>query len=110
MIGGWSFFDQPIRNDAITHDNMWKITTGLGDDCTIGFLLDYNYIKNYCKMKAIDLSKPQAFDAAPEVMQQINFTGNLEQQVTIFFIIEEAKDFITAVWDFSQGSVKVFFL
>ena len=34
----------------------------------------------------IDLSKQQALDADP--IQQINFTGNLEQQ---FFIIEEVK-------------------
>ena len=36
-------------------------------------------------------------------MQQINFTGNLERQATIFFIIEAAKE---TVLDFSQGTVK----
>ena len=44
-------------------------------------------------MITIDLSKQQALDADPKGIQQINFTGNLEQQATIFFIIEEAKEF-----------------
>ena len=54
-------------------------------------------------MIPIDLSKQQAFHADP--MQKINFTGNLKQQATIFFIIEEAKE---TVLDFSQGTIKVF--
>ena len=56
-------------------------------------------------MIAIDLSKQQALDADPKAIQQIDFTGNLEQQTTIFFIFEEAKE---TVLDFSQGTVKVF--
>ena len=56
-------------------------------------------------MTAINLSKQQALDADPKAIQQINFTGNLEQQATIFFFIEEAKE---TVLDFSQGTVKVF--
>ena len=43
-------------------------------------------------MIAIDLSKQQALDADPKTIQQINFTGSLENQSTIFFIIEEAKE------------------
>ena len=42
-------------------------------------------------MISIDWSKERALDADPKAIQQINFTGNLEQQATIFFIIEEAK-------------------
>ena len=46
-------------------------------------------------MIAIDLSKQQALDADPKVIQQINFTGNLARDphasTTIFFIIEEGK-------------------
>ena len=36
-------------------------------------------------------------------MQQINFIGNLENNATIFFIIEEAKE---TVLDFLKGAVK----
>ena len=43
-------------------------------------------------MIAIDLSKQQALDADPKAIQQIDFTGNLALQATIFFIFEEAKD------------------
>ena len=41
-----SFFDQPIRNSVITYDNIWKILTSQGDDCTTGCLLDYDFLKN----------------------------------------------------------------
>ena len=40
MIDGKNFFDQPIKNDTITYENIKKITTGQRDDCTIGCLLD----------------------------------------------------------------------
>ena len=56
-------------------------------------------------MIAIDLSKQKALDADPKAMQQNNFTGNLEQQAAVFFIIEEAKETVS---DFSQGTLKVF--
>ena len=57
MIDGKSFFDQPIKSDKITCENIRKIATGQGDDYTTGCLLDYAYFKNYYKMIAIDLSK-----------------------------------------------------
>ena len=28
------FFDQPLKNDKITYENMRKVATGLGDDFT----------------------------------------------------------------------------
>ena len=74
---GQNFFDQPVRNDLITHDNIRKITTVQGDDYTTSCLLDYDYFKNYCKMIATDSSKQQALDADPKAIQQINFTRNL---------------------------------
>ena len=42
---------------------------------------------------AMDISKQQALDNDPKAMQQINFTANLDQAVTItiFFIIEETR-------------------
>ena len=67
-------------------------------------MVDYNCFEKYQRMIAIDLSKQQAFDGNPKTMQQINFTGNLKQQSTIFIIIEEAKE---TVWDFSQKTIKV---
>ena len=58
------------------------------------------------KMIAVDLSKQQALDADPRVIQQINFTANLDRagNTRVCFILEEAKENIL---DFSQGTVKV---
>ena len=96
MIHGHNFLDQPIRNDLITYDNNRKIATVQGDDYTTGCLRGYNYFNKYYKMIAIDLSKQQSLDADPKAIQQINFTGNLEINALIFFIIEEAVlDFFT---------------
>ena len=77
MIDGQNFFDQAVKSNLRTYDNIRKIATGQRDDYTTGYLLDYNYFSNYYKMKAIDLSKQQALDVDPKAMQQINFAGNL---------------------------------
>ena len=45
MINGRNFFDQPVRNNLITYDNIRKIAIGQGDDYITGCLLDYNYFK-----------------------------------------------------------------
>ena len=42
-----NFFNQTIKNDLKTYDNIRKITTGQGDDYTTGCLLDYPYFKKY---------------------------------------------------------------
>ena len=93
MIDGKNFFDQPVKNDKVTYENIRKIATGQGDDYTTGCLLDYIYFKNYYKMIAVDLSKQQALDADPKAIQQINFTANLDRagNKIIYFILEEAK-------------------
>ena len=94
MINGQNFFDQPVDNNLREDDSIWKIRSGQGDDYTTDCLLDYVYFKNYYKMKAIDLSKQQALGADPKAIQQINFTGKLDQieNTTLFFIIEEGKE------------------
>ena len=106
MNDGKNFFDQPIKSELKIYENIRKIATGQGDDYTTGCLLDYSYFKDYDKMIAIDLSKQQVLDADPRVIQQINFTANLDRagNTTMFFIIEEAKK---TMLDFLQGTVKV---
>ena len=106
MIDGKNFFDQPVKNDKVTYENIRKIATGQGDDYTTGCLLDYSYFKDYYKMIAIDLSKQQVLDADPRAILQNNITANLDRagDTTVFFIIDEAKE---TVLDFSQGTVKV---
>ena len=96
MIGGKNVFDQPVKSDKVTYENIRKITIGQGDDYTTGCLLDYTYFKKYYKMIAIDLSKQQVLDADPKAIQQINFTANLDRagNARLYFILEEAKETI----------------
>ena len=83
-----SFFNQPVKSDLRTNDNIRKVSTSEGDDYTTGCLLDYSYLKEHYKLIAIDLSQQQALDADLKAIQQINFTGNLARAAgaTIFFI------------------------
>ena len=106
MINGENFFDQLIKNDKVTYENIRKICTGSGDDYTTDSLLDYPYFKYSYKMIAVDLSKQQALDADPRAIQQINCTANLDRagNTRIYFILEEAKE---TILNFSQGTVKV---
>ena len=106
MIDGKNFFDQPVRNDEVTYENIRKIAIDQGYDYTTGCLLDYTYSKKYYKMIAIDLSKQQALDVDPRAIQQINFTANLDRDgnTRFYFILDEVKE---TVFEFSQGTVKV---
>ena len=102
---GKNFFDQPVKSNNVTHENIRKIATGQGDYYTTDCLFDYIYFKNYYKMITADFSKQQALDADPKAIQQINFTANLDRagNTRTYFILEEAKE---TVLDFSQGTVK----
>ena len=106
MINGENFFDQPIKNNKITYENIRKIATGQGDDYTTGCLLDSSHFMDTYKMIAVDLSKQQVLDADPRAIQQISFTANLDKagNTRIYFILEEAQE---TILDFSQGTVKV---
>ena len=106
MINGENFFDQPIKNNKVTYENIRKIATGQGDDYTTGCLLDYSYFVDTYKMIAVDLSKQQALDADLRAIQHISFTANLDRagNTRFYFILEEAKE---TILDFPQGTVKV---
>ena len=106
MINGENLFDQPIKNNKVTYENIRTIATDQGDDHTNGCLLDYSYFMDTDKMIAVDLSKQQALDADPRAIQQINFTANLDRagNTRVYFILEEAKE---TILEFSQGTVKV---
>ena len=57
MIDRKNVFDQPVKNNKVTYENIRKIAIGQGDDYTTGCLLEYTYFKKYYKMIAVDLSK-----------------------------------------------------
>ena len=46
MINGENFFDQPIKDNKVTYENIRKIATGKGDDYTTGCLLDYTSFRD----------------------------------------------------------------
>ena len=60
-------------------------------DYTTGNLLDYEYFPNHYKLLAINLIKKLE---NPDLKQQINFIGKLEEVngETMFLIIEKSKE------------------
>ena len=106
MINEEHFFNQPVKDNKVTCENIRKIATGQRDDYATGCLLDHPYFKDNYKMIPVDVSKQQALDADPRAVQQINFTANIDRDgnTRIYFILEESKE---TILDFSQGTVKV---
>ena len=78
VINGEIFFDQSVKNNKVTYENIRKIATGQGDDYTTGCFLDYSYFKDNYEMIAVYLSKLQILDRDPRANEQINFTANLD--------------------------------
>ena len=54
MINGEKFFDQPIKDNKVTYENIRKIAIGHGDDYATGCLLDYPYFRDNYKMITVD--------------------------------------------------------
>ena len=89
VINGDNFFDQPVKDNKVTYENIRKISTGQEDDYTTDCLLDYPYFKDCYKMIPVDLSKKNELDVNPRATQQINFTENLDRigNTRIYFIL-----------------------
>ena len=106
IIDRRNFFDQPIKTDLRTHDNIRNIAISQGDDYTAGWLVDYPHFKNYYKLIATDLSKQKKLYSDPKAIQETNFTGNLDRGgiTQMFFIIGDTKE---TVLGFLKGTVKV---
>ena len=69
-IDGKKFFDQPVKNDKITHKNIRKTNTGQGHDYKTCCLLYYACFGNNYKMIATDLSKQQVLEML--ILEQFN--------------------------------------
>ena len=54
---------------------------------TVRCLLDYDHVKNYYRLIAIDFSRQKVLDADPKAIQQIEFVGKLRKQMLIIIII-----------------------
>ena len=66
-------------------------------------MLDFAYFgKNY-KIIADDLSKQKALDADSRAIQQIIFTGHTDDQIKVYYILEQSKE---TILEFSKGTTK----
>ena len=62
IINRKNFYDQRVDSDRKQYEEIRKLGTGQGEDYTTGCLLDYDYIKNYCRFIAVDLSRQKELD------------------------------------------------
>ena len=80
----------PVKNKEQTYKKI--IDTSKNNDYTTGNLLNYEYFSKHYKLIAIDLSKQIELEN-PDLRQQINFIGKLEDdEATMFFIIEKSEE------------------
>ena len=56
-------YGEPIDSDIKRYKKIKKLTAGQSEDYTTGCLLDYGYIKNHCRLIAVDLSRQKELDA-----------------------------------------------
>ena len=108
-IDGRNFDDQPINNQETNdlvkqHDELRKVSTGQGDDYTIGCLLDFAFFKRNYILIAADLSKQKALDADSKAIQRIIFTGKVDVAAVTYYIYEKSKE---TVLEFYKGTKKV---
>ena len=102
LIDGKSFFEISTKNKEEAYEAIIEMSRN--NNCTTGSLLDYEYFKDHYKLIAIDLSK-QIESENPDLKQQINFIGRLEENNATMSFITEKKEETTL--DFSQKSVVV---
>ena len=86
-----NFSDQSINDLIKQYDEARKISTGQGDDYTTGCLLDLLIVKKNYRLIAADLSKQKALDADPKAIQQIIFTGKTDNQIRVYYILEQSN-------------------
>ena len=103
-IYGRNFYDQPINNSIKQYDEIRKISTGQSDDYTTGCLLDFPYFEKNYRLSAVDLSKQKALDDDSRAIQQIIFTGKTDNQIRVYYILEQSKE---TILEFSKGTTKV---
>ena len=71
MIEGPTFFDQSVKIDLRTYNNIRK-------NAMVKEMIMLLVVSWIIKMIVVDLSKQQALHADPKAIQLINFTGNLD--------------------------------
>ena len=103
LIDGKLVFEIAVKNKKEAYEAIMEMMSR-NNDYTTGNLLDYEYFSKHYKLIAIDLSKQIELEN-PDLKQQINFIGRLEENnAAMFFIIEKKEE---TTFDFSQNSVTV---
>ena len=88
MIVKKIFFDQTVKTDLITYDNIWKITIDPRDYNTTGCRLYYPPSKEIYKLIRKYVSKQQALDTVSKEVEQISFNVKLPGHARTLFILK----------------------
>ena len=83
LIDEKPFFGIPVKNKEEAYEAIIEMSKN--NDYTTGNLLDYEYFKDHCQLIAIDLSKQIELEN-PDLKQQINFIGMLEEEKTLIIM------------------------
>ena len=89
IIDKLAFFDLPIKTEEEAYEKIIDISRN--NEYTTGNLLDYDYLKKYYKLIAIDLSKQQVLQENEDLIRQIDFIGKLTKAANVFIIIEKKE-------------------
>ena len=95
------FYEISVKNKEEAYEVIIEMSKN--NDYTTGSLLNYEYFSKHYNLIAIELTKQFELENL-DVKQQINFIGRLEEDATMFFIIDKKEE---ATFDFSQNSVTV---
>ena len=96
---GKKFFEVPVKNKEAYKK---IVSISKNNDYMTNNLLDYEYFSKHYKLIAMNLSKQIELEN-PDLRQQINFIGKLEDdQTTMFFIIDKSEE---TTFDFLKNSV-----
>ena len=98
---------QPINDSIKQYDEVRKVSTGQGDDYTIGCLLDFAYFNKNDRLIAADISKQKALDAGSRAIKQIIFIGKTNSGAIIYYILEQSKE---KTLQSSKGTTKVLWM
>ena len=97
-----NLFDVPIKSKEETYEKIIEMSKD--SDYTTGDLLDYEYFSKHYKLIAIYLSKQIELEN-PDLKQQINFIGKLEDdRATMFLMIEKLEE---TTFEFLQNCVSI---
>ena len=67
-------------------------------------MLDFAYFEKNYRLFSADLSKQKALDADSRAIQQIIFTGKTNNDIRIFYVLEQSKE---TILEFAKGTTKV---